>query len=171
MINRVSSFNGDAREATAIIERLIADARHAIRNRDTREATATGERLNADARHTIRNRDARETDAKGERLIADARHATANRDARETDATIERILTNARHAVFDDNCFDAISVAVPRHYLIIKIHHLPRAADRQHSCFGIERPRQVIPIRTTSTAIGLCRRRQSRNHDRSGDED
>ena len=57
MIDRVSFFNDDARKATAIGERIIADALHAVGNRDAREATATEERIIADARHASIGRD------------------------------------------------------------------------------------------------------------------
>ena len=53
MIDRVSFFNDDAREATATSERIIADACHAFRYRDAREATAIRERPVADARHAV----------------------------------------------------------------------------------------------------------------------
>ena len=149
MINRVSFFNDDAREATATIERIIADARHAIRNRDAHKTTAILERRIADARHAIRNRDAREATAIGERPSADA-----------------------RHAVFDDYRFDAISVTVPRHRRrIIIIRHFPRSANRQRSGHGIERPRYIIPVCPTTSAIGLRRRGQDEKRRQGGDED
>ena len=80
MIDRVSFFNGDAREATAIIEHRLADARHAVGNRNACETATTRERGSADTRHTIRNRDTREATAIIERFIADARYAAVSRN-------------------------------------------------------------------------------------------
>ena len=60
MILGIIRSNHNACQATATIERIIADARHAIRNHDARQATATGERPLADACHAISNRDARQ---------------------------------------------------------------------------------------------------------------
>ena len=195
MIDRVSFFNGDAREVTATTERRTADARHAIRNRDACEATATVERRTADARHTFRNRDARETTARGERIIADARHtvgnrdareaaanteritadarhAIRNRDAREVTATPERIIADARHAVFDDYCFDAILITVPRHRRINNIIlHLPRSGDRQHSRCRIKCPRYVVPLCAAGAAIGFGRRGQNEKRRQGGEDD
>ena len=72
--------NRNACEASATVERRIANSRHTIRNRDAREATATVEHRIANARHAIRNRDACEAAAIPERIIPDARHAVRYRD-------------------------------------------------------------------------------------------
>ena len=139
MIDRVSFFNNDARKTTALLERRTADARHTIRNRDAREAPAIVERI-----------------------IADARHPFGDRDASEVAAIIERIPTDARHAVFDDYCFDAILITVPRHRGRERIiRHLPRTANRQHTGFSIQCPREIIPLCAAGAAIGRGRRRQN----------
>ena len=161
MIDRVSFFNGNTREAAAIPERIIADARHTFRNCDARKATATVERPRADARHAIRNRDTREATATIERIIANARHAVGNRDAREATAKPKRIIADARHAGFDNNRLNIILISVPRHCIIIKIRHLPRSADRQHARFGIERPREVMSLCAAGAVIGFGRRGQN----------
>ena len=44
MVNGILCRDRDARQAGAIPERLIANARHAVRDRDARQAGATGER-------------------------------------------------------------------------------------------------------------------------------
>ena len=137
-VSRISFRNKQRRavvnrvKATALVERIITDARHAIRYRDAREVTATFERKTTDARHAIRNRDIREARASVERIITDARHTIWNRDARETTATAECIIANTRHAIPDIHRFDVTSVAVPRHRgrRSIILHH-PRSANGQ----------------------------------------
>ena len=141
MINRVSFFDDDAREATATFERRMTDARHAFGNRNAREVTATTERR-----------------------IADARHAIRNRDAREASAIFERIIADARHAVFDNYCFDAISVTVPRSRGGRRtriIRHRPRTANRQRCGCSIICPREVISLCAAGAVIGFGRRRQN----------
>ena len=171
MIDSISFFNRDTRETTASGERRITDARHAFRHRDAREDTAIIERIIADARYAFRNRDAREATAKPKRILANARHAFGNRDAREATAIGKRFIANARHAVFDDYCFDAISVAVPRHRGRGIVHHLPRAANRQRSAFVIKCPREVISVRATGATISFRRRRQNEKCRERSDED
>ena len=96
---RHATRNRDAREATALGECIIANARHTFRNCDAREATAIFERITANARHTIWNRDARKATAIFERPFADARHTVGNRNAREATATTERRITDACHSI------------------------------------------------------------------------
>ena len=93
-------------------------------------------------------------------IIADTRHAIRNRDAREATAIIEHIIADTRHAVFDDYCFDAILITVPRRRGRERIiRHLPRTANRQHTGFSIQCPREIIPLCAAGAAIGLGRRR------------
>ena len=44
-------------EIVATVERIVVDARHAVRNRDRSQAFATVERIVADARHAVSDRD------------------------------------------------------------------------------------------------------------------
>ena len=46
-------------QVTTIIERITADARHAIRNLNARQTATISERIRADARHACRNLNAR----------------------------------------------------------------------------------------------------------------
>ena len=170
MVDRVSFFNGDAREAAALLERMIADARHAFGNREARKATAIVERPTADARHAIRDREAREATAIGERPTADARHAIRNREAREATAPVERIIADARQTIFDNNRSNLTLISVPRHCIIIKIRHRPRAADRQHTAFGVKRPSEIIPLCSTGTTIGFGRCGQNENRHQCGND-
>ena len=124
--------------------------------------------MTADARHAFRNHNAREATAIIERLIADAHHAGGNRDAREATATTERIIADARHAVFDDYCFDAILVTVPRRKGSGIVFHFPRSANRQHTGFGIKRPCQVS---AAGAAVSLGRRRQDEKRRQGGGDD
>ena len=86
-----------ARETIAILERISANTRYAIRYRYTRESDAIVERMRANARYAIRYRYTRETAAKEERFIANARYTIRYRYTRETSATVERSLANARY--------------------------------------------------------------------------
>ena len=194
MINRVSFFNGnfrettaiaecrtadarhtasnrDAHEATATRERIIADACHTLGNHDVREATAITERIIADASHVIRNRDARETTATGKRILADDRHTFGNRNAREAPTRVERIISDTRHTIPDDRRFDITFVTVPWCRITSIIRHRPRAADRQDARFSIKRPRKVIPFCAAGTAMGLGRRGQNEKRRQGGGKD
>ena len=44
-----------ARKAAATLERIIADTRHAVRDRHTPQSAAALERITADTRHAVRN--------------------------------------------------------------------------------------------------------------------
>ena len=56
-------INSDARQAAAIVERILTDAGHAVRYRDARQAAAIRERRITDAGHAVGYRDARQAAA------------------------------------------------------------------------------------------------------------
>ena len=62
-------------QASATGKRIIANTRHTIWNGDTRQAGAILESRIANARHAVGDRDARQTGATVERRRSDARHA------------------------------------------------------------------------------------------------
>ena len=88
-------------QARAISERILPDARDAVRDDDARQARATGERRIPDARDAVRDVNARQARAFAERIIPDARDAVRDGDACQTRATIERVPPDARDAVRD----------------------------------------------------------------------
>ena len=98
-------------QATATIERMIANARNTIGNRDARQATATRERRRANARDAVANRNARQAIAIKERRRANARDAVANRNARQAIAITERSIANARDAVGNRNARQATATS------------------------------------------------------------
>ena len=69
---RFCSVERNARQLGAIIERPLANARHAVRYRYARQAGATRERIFANARHAVRYRYARQSGATSERIGANA---------------------------------------------------------------------------------------------------
>jgi len=77
---------------TATIERILANALHAVGNLDACEATATSERIIFNARHAVSKRDARKATATIERRIANARHTVGDCDVCKAVAIIERII-------------------------------------------------------------------------------
>ena len=116
-IGRRTCCNRESREVAnldqfvTMRERIISNARYAVRDRDARQAGATGERILTNARYAVRDRDARQAGATGERIISNARHAVRNRDARQSATIAERTISNARHAVSDrDACQSATIV-------------------------------------------------------------
>ena len=117
------------------------------------------------------NGNALKTTAITERITADACHTARNRESRKIATLIERTITNARDAVCDDYCFDAISVAVPRHRRTIIIRHLPCSANGQRFGHGIKRPCEIIPLCAAGAAIGCGRRGQNEKRRQRGDKD
>ena len=87
----------DARQATAIIERIHAYTGNAIGDRNVRQTCAIRERTIADARQlaVFAECNARKSRAITECIIADASYAIGNRDALNATAMIERILADA----------------------------------------------------------------------------
>ena len=76
MINGISFFHINTRQAYAIIERIPINSRHAIRYLDALQAAASTERTIADARHAVRDLYTLQALAIIERLIADACYAS-----------------------------------------------------------------------------------------------
>ena len=76
----------NARQATAIVERIRADACDAVGNGNARQAIATVERIRADAGDAISNGHARQATATGERRRADESHAVGNDQFRDQSA-------------------------------------------------------------------------------------
>lgn len=88
---RFCSFKINVRQAAAIIEGTITDARHAVMNCDARQPSAIIEGKRAYTRHAAANGYARQPGATIEGIIADARHAAANGYASQPSATTESI--------------------------------------------------------------------------------
>ena len=108
--------NGDGGQTTAILERHIANARHAVANGDGGQTTAIVKRRTANARHIVGNSDGTQTCALRERRTANARHTIGNLDRGQTIATIERPISNARHTVGDDTIFTSNYQSVTRSF-------------------------------------------------------
>ena len=106
--------------------------------------------------------------AAGERGRVKARHAVSNVHVRKAIATEECRRANARHALFDGDGLDRGAVGIPRGFSITIICHIPRAADNQFTCLGIERPCKVILFRTAGATVGLgpCRKAKQRGKER-----
>ena len=85
-----------ARETTATVERIRANALYTIGDSYTRETTAIVERIIANARYAVSDCYTREITAIVERIIANARYAVSDCYTRETTATAERMRFNAR---------------------------------------------------------------------------
>ena len=88
MIFGVSFSNRKARKATASIEGIVADARHAARDCYACKSSAKSEGTIADARHAVRNGDAGQVAATVEREVADARDLLSVVDRRDFDAGV-----------------------------------------------------------------------------------
>ena len=135
-----------------MVERLVADTRHAIRDRHTRQVLAVEERFCADARHTIGDDHVPagslvivqntfyndkafgicQPAAAPERRVSDARYALRDRHAREAAAVVERLVADARHAVRDRHARQA-SAPVERRVsdarYALRDRHVPAGAD------------------------------------------
>ena len=83
-------------KAPAIVERISAYTRYAVRYDYARKTTAIFERLGADTCNAIRYGYARKTTATVERRITDTRYAVGYGYARKTTATGERRITDTR---------------------------------------------------------------------------
>ena len=73
---------GCSAQTTATIERIVANARHAIRNSNAFQADTISERRGANARHAVGYRYARQLGAIIERIVANAYHAVRYRNTR-----------------------------------------------------------------------------------------
>ena len=143
-----------ARQAIAILKRIIADARHAARNRNTRQATAIIERILTDARHAVRDRYARQATATTEHTNADARHAVANRHARQAIAIEERIRADARQAVRNLNARQATAIEerILINLIILSIIVFGQRHCRIRSCVA----EQIVDIVVRIEQIIVC---------------
>ena len=90
-----------AGQRCAIRESRIANVRHAIRDRHAGQRCAVTESPLSNDRHAVRDRHAGQRCATLESRIANARHAVWDRHAGQRCAASESIITNARHAVRD----------------------------------------------------------------------
>ena len=93
------------RNTIAAGEGIAPNARQAFWNGDARQAGAVVERIAPNAPHALWNGDACQAGAAGERTVLNTRHAFWNGNARQASAVVERPLPNARHAVTD--CYAA----------------------------------------------------------------
>ena len=89
----------DVLHASALVERIVVNTRHAIRDANAGQAAAAVEGLVANARHTLRNAHARQTAAAFEGKFANTRHTLRDAHARQAAAAGEGRVTNTRHAI------------------------------------------------------------------------
>ena len=78
IIDRIAIFDDNALKGTAIMERMTADAGHAVGDSDGSQAIAARERPLADRGHAVGDGDRGQATAIIERLIADGGYAVGN---------------------------------------------------------------------------------------------
>ena len=98
----------------AIIESILTNARHAVRDRHAGQRCAIGESMLSNTRHAVRDRHARQRFAAIESPTTNARHAVRDRHARQRCAILESRITNARHAVRDRHARQRCAISESR---------------------------------------------------------
>ena len=120
----------------AIVERIIANTGHALRNRDAGQTTATFERIITNPGYTVRDDDASQTTATVECIVANPGHTAQDCDVRQPAATAERRITNPGHTVRDDDTGQTTATA---ERIIANAGHTVRDDDAGQAAAIIER--------------------------------
>ena len=124
----------DVFQAGALVEREVANTRHALRDAHAGQTVAVREGLVVNARHTLRNTHTRQAAAAVEGRVTNIRHTLRDAHARQAAAAGEGRVTNTRHTLRDTHARQAAAAGEGR--VADTCHAIWNAHTRQTAAAG-----------------------------------